>query len=62
MLFVFGVLVVRSVRARGQERQVALEEDTVIFVAAVKEPIIMETPPEYAEKTDDAPQGQNSAN
>ncbi|CUA66921.1 hypothetical protein RSOLAG22IIIB_00371 [Rhizoctonia solani] len=61
MLFVFGVLIVRSVRC--QRRQpVALEEDTVIFVADIKEPVVVEALPAYAEKTDEAPQGSNAAN
>jgi len=62
MLFVFGVLIVRSVRAQREESQVALEEDSVIFIADVKEPINVETLPEYAEKseTEEAPQTNNS--
>lgn len=62
MLFVFGVLIVRASRARRAEAEgrVALVEDSVIFVAEdVKEPVI-ETLPEYAEKTEDAPQSNNA--
>jgi hypothetical protein len=62
MIFVFGVLIVRSVRGQRQERQIALEEDSVVFIADVKEPIIVETLPEYAEKPEieEAPQTNNS--
>lgn len=62
MLFIFGVLIVRSVRSCRQERRVMLEEDTVIFVADIKEPTEVETPPAYAEKTDAAPEGHNATN
>ncbi|CAE7225717.1 unnamed protein product [Rhizoctonia solani] len=62
MLFVFGVLIVRSIRCQRQQQPIALEEDTVLFVADIKEPIVVETLPEYAEKTDQAPQGPNAAN
>ncbi|CAE6403822.1 unnamed protein product [Rhizoctonia solani] len=62
MLFVFGVLLVRSVRCQRQEQPVVLEEDTVIFVADIKEPLEAEALPAYAEKTDVAPQGNNVAN
>ncbi|CAE6469284.1 unnamed protein product [Rhizoctonia solani] len=61
MLFVFSVLIVRSMRCQRQQ-PVALEEDTVIFVADIKEPFVVETLPAYAEKTDEAPQGANTAN
>ncbi|CAE6448876.1 unnamed protein product [Rhizoctonia solani] len=61
MLFVFGVLIRRSMRCQRQQ-PVALEEDTVIFVADIKEPVVVETLPAYAEKTDEAPQGPNVAN
>ncbi|KAH7339518.1 hypothetical protein B0J17DRAFT_655501 [Rhizoctonia solani] len=61
MLFVFGVLFVRSVRCQRQQ-PIALEEDTVIFVADIKEPVVVETLPAYAEKTDEVPQGPNAAN
>ncbi|KAG8747154.1 hypothetical protein FRC10_002203 [Ceratobasidium sp. 414] len=62
MLFVFGVLIVRSVRARRAERRIALEEDSVIFVADVKVPIVVETLPTYAEKaeTKEATQTNNA--
>ncbi|KAG9099390.1 hypothetical protein FRC06_005311 [Ceratobasidium sp. 370] len=62
MLFVFGVLIVRSVRARRAERRIVLEEDSVIFVADVKEPIVVEALPAYAEKAEaeEAPQTNNA--
>ncbi|CAE6415439.1 hypothetical protein ACGC1H_007148 [Rhizoctonia solani] len=62
MLFVFGVLIVRSMRCQRQQQPIALEEDTIIFVADIKEPIAVEALPAYAEKTDEAPQGPNAAN
>jgi len=63
MLFVFGVLIVRASRARRAEAEgrVVLVEESVIFVAEdVKEPVIVETLPEYAEKTEEAPQTNNA--
>ncbi|KAG8704701.1 hypothetical protein FRC09_003376 [Ceratobasidium sp. 395] len=64
MLFVFSVLIVRSVRARRAERRIVLEEDSVVFAADVKEPIVVETLPAYAEKVeaeaDEAPQTNNA--
>jgi hypothetical protein len=62
MLFVFGVLIVRSVRARREERRIVLEEDSVIFVADVKEPIVSGTLPAYAEKVEakEGPQTNNA--
>ncbi|KAG9086646.1 hypothetical protein FS749_003501 [Ceratobasidium sp. UAMH 11750] len=62
MLFVFAVLIVRSVRARRAERQIVLEQDSVIFVADVKEPIVVETLPAYAEKVEaeEVPQTNNA--
>ena len=63
MLFVFGVLVVRASRARRAEAEgrVALVEDSVIFVAEdIKEPVVVEALPEYAEKAEDAPQTNNA--
>ncbi|KAF8608831.1 hypothetical protein BDV93DRAFT_602717 [Ceratobasidium sp. AG-I] len=56
MLFVFAVLIVRASRARRAEAagRVILVEDSVIFVAEdIKEPVVVETLPEYAEKTED---------
>ncbi|KEP55435.1 putative transmembrane protein [Rhizoctonia solani 123E] len=62
MLFVFGVLIVRSMRCQRQQQPIALEEDTVIFVADIKEPIVVEALPAYADKTDEVPQGPNAVN
>lgn len=62
MLFVFSVLIVRSMRCQRRQQPVALEEDTVIFVADIKEPVVVEALPAYAEKTDEAPQGHNATN
>ncbi|CAE6431280.1 unnamed protein product [Rhizoctonia solani] len=62
MIFVFGVLLVRSMRCQRQEQHAVLEEDTVIFVADIKEPVEVETLPAYVEKSDAAPQGNNVAN
>lgn len=63
MLFVFGVLVVRASRARRAEAagRAVLVEDSVIFVAEdIKEPVIVETLPGYAEKAEEAPQTNNA--
>ncbi|KAG9125471.1 hypothetical protein FRC07_007466 [Ceratobasidium sp. 392] len=59
-----GVLIVRSVRARRAERRIVLEDDSVIFVADIKEPVVVEALPAYAEKieveADTAPQTNNA--
>ncbi|QRW08368.1 hypothetical protein RhiLY_07367 [Ceratobasidium sp. AG-Ba] len=65
MLYVFAVLIVRGVRCRRAERRITLVEDSVIFVADVKEPVTVEALPGYTEKAEtaeakEAPQTNNT--